>query len=115
MEVMRHIHRSVLMTMKATLLASAAILALGPAVIAQGLEEWDIRERGGIIVHPTGKVVRGTMTETGHSVMLDRAVALPAGTAIMRSGDKLYVLHDQKMHDGTMMFDRAGGWISSGM
>ena len=27
------------MTMKATLLASAAILALGPAVIAQGLEE----------------------------------------------------------------------------
>ena len=105
------------MTMKATLLASAAILALGSAVIAQGqgLEEWDIKERMGIIIQPTGKVVRGTMTEVGHSAMLDRAVALPAGTAIMRSGDKLYLLHDQKMHDGTMMFDRAGGWVASGM
>jgi len=103
------------MTMKATLLASAAILALGPAVIAQGLEEWDIKERTGIVIQPTGKVVRGTMTDTGHSAMLERSVALPAGTAIMRSGNKLYVLHDQKMHDGTMMLDRAGGWIASGM
>ena len=103
------------MNMKATLLASAAILALGSAVIAQGLEEWDIRERMGIVIQPTGKVVRGAMTEVGHNAMLDRAVALPAGTAIMRSGNKLYLLHDQKMHDGTMMFDRAGGWISSGM
>jgi len=100
------------MTMKATLLASAAILALGSSVIAQGLSEWDIKERMGIVIHPTGKVERGTMTETGHSAMLDRAVALPAGTVVMRSGNKLYLLHDQKMPDGTMMFDRAGNWMS---
>jgi hypothetical protein len=30
----------------------------------------------------------------------------------MRSGSKLYLLHDQKMDDGTMMFDRAGSWMS---
>ena len=100
------------MTMKATLLATAAVMALGSVVVAQGLDPWDIKERMGIIIHPTGKVERGTMTEIGHSAMLDRAVALPAGTAIMRSGDKLYLLHDQKMHDGTMMFDRAGNWMS---
>lgn len=99
------------MTMKATLLASAAIMALGSAVVAQG-DAWDIKERMGIVIQPTGKVERGTMTEVGHRAMLDRAVALPAGTAIMRSGDKLYLLHDQKMHDGTMMFDRAGNWMS---
>ncbi|HKS63284.1 MAG TPA: hypothetical protein VJT13_16395 [Xanthobacteraceae bacterium] len=100
------------MTMKATLLASAAIMALGSIVFAQGLDAWDIKDRMGIIIYPTGKVERGTMTEVGHSAMLDRAVALPAGTAIMRSGDKLYLLHDQRMHDGTMMFDRAGNWMS---
>jgi hypothetical protein len=100
------------MTMKATLLASAAILALGSVVVAQGLEEWDLKERMGIIIHPTGKIARGMMTEIGHNAMVDRAVALPAGTAIMRSGNKLYLLHDQKMHDGTMMFDRAGNWMS---
>jgi hypothetical protein len=100
------------MTMKATLLASAAILALGSMVIAQSPEEWDLKERMGIIVHPNGKVSRGAMTEIGHNTMIDRAVALPAGTAIMRSGSKLYLLHDQKMDDGTMMFDRAGNWMS---
>jgi hypothetical protein len=99
-------------TMKATLLASAAVMALGSAVVAQGLSEWDIKERMGIIIQPTGEVTRGKMTEVGHSAMLDRAVALPAGTAVMRSGNKLYLLHDQKMHDGTMMFDRAGSWMS---
>lgn len=100
------------MTMKSALIASASILTLGSAVIAQDLGEWDIKERMAIVIQPAGKVVRGTMNEVGHSAMLDRAVALPAGTAIMRSGNKLYLLHDQKMPDGTMMFDRAGNWMS---
>jgi hypothetical protein len=27
-----------------------------------------------------------------------------------REGGKNYVVHDQKMADGTMLFDRAGDW-----
>ena len=59
------------MTMKATLLASVAILALGSVVIAESLEEWDIKERTGIFIQPTGKVLRGAMTEAGHGATSD--------------------------------------------
>lgn len=100
------------MSLKTTIVASAIFVAMVSMLTAQDVGPWDLKERMGMVIYPTGEIKRGMMTDVGHNEMTTRSVALPAGTAVMRRDNKLYVVHDARQPDGSMLFDRAGNWMS---
>src|SRR4051812_23280064 len=102
-----------MMYSKLTILAAgfAAVLA-SSAARAVDYETAHIDERHAMLIDPSGAVKQFTVNEQGHSMMMQNARALAAGTVIYRSGGKLYLLEDKKMANGKMMFADMQSWTS---
>ena len=100
---------------KTSLHALGVTLALiGFAYAQGGISEWDFKERGGILLTPTGNAKLMQGTDAGHAMMMKEGKALGQRHMIYMSGGKLYLLADHKMADGSMMFDQAGAWMFGG-
>jgi hypothetical protein len=100
-----------MMPSKMTILAAgiAAVFA-STAARAVDYETAHIDERHAMFIDPTGAVKQFTVNEKGHTMMMQNARALAAGTIIYRSGGKLYLLEDKKMANGKMMFSDMQSW-----
>jgi hypothetical protein len=97
---------------KIALVACGLSAAFIGFVSAQDNNPWDLKDRQAFFMDPTGQMKRVTLNDTGHAMMMKEGKHLAAGAMLYRSGGKLYLLENQKMPDGTMMFDRAGNWMA---
>jgi hypothetical protein len=101
---------------KRVLLASGATLALASAARAQGQPQGSNQAEDVILDHqayhvrPDGQVRRMRINDTGSAMVKKHGQEMTGHAMFYREGGKNYVLHDQKMADGSMLFDRAGDW-----
>jgi hypothetical protein len=106
---------------KRVLLASGATLALASAARPQGQPQGSNQAEDVLLDHqafhltPDGRTRKILKMSEAGSTAVKRYGQEMAGTGhamLYREGGKNYVLHDQKMADGSMLFDRAGEWES---
>ena len=101
---------------KRVLLASGATLALASAARAQGQPQGSNQAEDVLLDHqavqltPEGRHRKIKINETGATLAKRHGQEMKGHAMFYREGGKNYVLHDQKMADGTMLFDRAGEW-----
>ena len=101
---------------KRVLLASGATLALTSAVRAQGQPQGSNQAEDVLLDHqavqltPEGRHRKIKINEAGAAMAKKHGQEMKGHAMFYREGGKNYVLHDQKMADGTMLFDRAGEW-----
>jgi hypothetical protein len=103
---------------KRVLLASGATLALASTVRAQGQIQGSNQAEDVMLSYqalhlaPDGTHKKMKLSAAGDAAVKQYGTELKGHAMFYRSGDKNYVLHDQRMADGTMLFDRAGDWQS---
>jgi len=103
---------------KRALLASGATLALASAVRAQGPPQGSNQMQDVILDHqayhlaPDGRGRRMAMGDAGAAAVRQYGREMTGHAMFYREGGRNYVLHDQKMADGSMLFDRMGDWES---
>jgi hypothetical protein len=91
-----------MLSFRTALVASAITLALGMPAFAQDIM-MEIRDRGGIIVEPSGKVMRMTLNDKSHAMMMKYGHPVKAGTIFFMSGGALYVAQDRMMSNGVSL------------
>jgi hypothetical protein len=108
---------------KRGLLASGAALALASTVRAQGPvqgseETQDVLldhlfDNQAIHVDPNGRVRRIKMSAAGMTAVRPHGREMATGHAMLyREGGRQYMVSNEKMSDGTMLFDHMGDWRS---
>ena len=103
---------------KRVLLASGATLALASTVRAQGQPQGSNQAEDVLLDHqalhltPDGRHRKMKMNEAGAAMAKQHGQEMNGQAMFYREGGKNYVLHDKKMADGTMLFDRRGDWES---
>jgi hypothetical protein len=103
---------------KRVLLASGATLALTSAVRAQGQPQGSNQAEDVLLDHqaahltPEGRHRKMKINEAGAAMAKQYGQELKGHAMFYREGGKNYVIHDQKMADGTMLFDRSRDWES---
>jgi hypothetical protein len=110
---------------KRTLLASGATLALASTVRAQapgpyqGTDETQdvildhLFDNQAIHVDPNGRVRRIKMNSNGMAAVKPHGREMTTGHAMVyRENGRHYMVNNEKMQDGTMLFDRMGDWRS---
>jgi hypothetical protein len=101
---------------KRVLLATGATLALTSAVRAQGQPQGSNQAEDVLLDHeavritPEGRHRKMKINEAGAAMAKQYGQEMKGQAMFYREGSKNYVLHDQKMADGTMLFERAGNW-----
>ena len=101
---------------KRVLLASGATLAHASAARAQGQPQGSNQAEDVLLDHqavqltPEGRHRKMKINETGAAMVKKHGQEAKGHVVLYREGGKNYVVHDQKMADGTMLFDRAGEW-----
>ena len=106
---------------KRALLASGATLALASTVRAQGPSQGSEQQQDVILDHlfdnegvhvaPNGRVRRIRMSDAGVAAVKPYQREMITGHALLYSeGGKHYMVANQKMPDGTMLFDHMGEW-----
>jgi hypothetical protein len=105
---------------KRMLLASGATLALASAARAQGQgsnQAADVAldhlfDNEAIHLAPDGRHRKMKMSEAGTAMArkYGQEITGTGHAMLYREGGKNYVIHDQKMADGSMLFDRSGDW-----
>jgi hypothetical protein len=100
---------------KRVLLASGATLALASAARAQAPQgsnqsEDVLLDHQAVQLTPEGRQRRMKINETGSAMVKKHGQEAKGHVVLYREGGKNYVLHDQKMADGSMLFDHAGDW-----
>ena len=104
---------------KRMLLASGATVAFASAVRAQGQPQGSSQAEDVILDHqavhlsPEGRHRKITLSETGIAAVKKYGREMDGHAMFYREGGKNYVLHDQKMSDGSMLFDRSRDWVRS--
>jgi hypothetical protein len=103
---------------KRMLLASGATLAVTSVVRAQGQPQGSNQAEDVILDHqafhlrPDGRGRKMMLGTAGVAAVKRYGREMDGHAMFYREGGKNYVLHDQKMTDGSMLFDRAGEWES---
>jgi hypothetical protein len=104
---------------KRMLLASGATLALSSAVRGQGPPQGSNQEADVLLDHqayhfmPEGRMRRMTLGNSGVAAVKRYGQETKTGHAMVyREGGKHYVMLDQPMADGSMLFDHAREWES---
>lgn len=106
---------------KRALLASGATLALASTVRAQGPSQGSNQTEDVILDHLSdnqaihldqgGRVRRITMNAAGMSAVRSHGQEMATGQAMLyRDGGRHYMVRNEKMSDGTMLFDHMGDW-----
>jgi hypothetical protein len=108
--------------LKLTLLGAAAGVALATVSFAQSYDP-DVGS-GNIVgsgvaymVQPDGTTNRlggrtGTVNAAGHAMAMTHGTEVKPGAVLYRSGNKLYLIHNQ-MIDGKMVEEHAKGWANT--
>jgi hypothetical protein len=119
---------------KRALLASGATLALASTVRAQapsveqrtgapgpyqGSNETEdvildhLSDNQGLHIEPGGRVTRIKMSDAGMSAVRPHGREMATGHAMLyRDGGRHYMVNNEKMQDGTMLFDHMRDWRS---
>jgi hypothetical protein len=103
---------------KRVLLASGATLALASTVRGQGPPQGSnqmedvIQDHQGFHLAPDGRSRRMRMGDAGSAAVRQYGREMTGHAMFYREGGRNYVLHDQKMADGSMLFDRMDDWKS---
>jgi hypothetical protein len=103
---------------KRVLLASGATLALTSTLRAQGQPQGSNQAEDVLLDHqaahltPEGRHRKMKINEAGAAMAKQYGQEMKGHAMFYREGGKNYVVHDQKMADGTMLFDRRGDWES---
>src|SRR5258708_21986089 len=101
---------------KRVLLWSGATLALASAARGQGQPQGSNQAEDVLLDHqavhltPEGRHKKMKINETGAAMVKKHGQEMKGQAMFYREGGKNYVLHDQKMADGSMLFDHAGDW-----
>jgi hypothetical protein len=104
---------------KRALLASGATLAVASAVHAQGQPQGSNQAEDVILDHqayhvtPEGRSQKLILSETGIAAVKKYGRPLDGHALFYRGDGRNYVLHDQKLSDGSMLFDRSNDWRRS--
>jgi hypothetical protein len=91
-----------MLSFRTALIASAVTLGLGMPAFAQDIM-MEIKDRGGIIVEPSGKVMRMTLNDKGHAMMMKYGHPVKAGTIFFMNGGRLYMAQDRTMSNGVSL------------
>jgi hypothetical protein len=101
---------------KRALLASGATLAVASAVHAQGQPQGSNQAEDVILDHqayhltPEGRSRKITLSETGIAAVKRYGRQMDGHALFYRGDGRNYVLHDQRLPDGSMLFDHANEW-----
>jgi hypothetical protein len=106
---------------KRALLASGATLALASTVSAQGPSQGSEETQDVILDHlfdnqaihvdPNGRVRRMKMSAAGMSAVRPHGHEMSTGHAMLyRENGRHYMVSNEKMKDGTSLFDHMGDW-----
>lgn len=104
--------------MKRTLLTSGAALALALATAAVAQREGGSAQvSNNLLTHqvlllmPDGHMMRRNASARGVAMVQKYGRKIPNGYAMVyRDGDNKYLLTDQKLPDGSMLFDHRDAW-----
>ena len=104
---------------KRALLASSATLALASTVSAQGSNQSEdvildhLFDNEAIHVDPNGRARRIKMNAAGMSAVRPHGHEMNTGHAMVyRENGRQYMVSNEKMTDGTRLFDHMGDWRS---
>ena len=103
---------------KRVLLASGATLALTSTLRAQGQPQGSNQAEDVLLDHeavhvtPEGRQRKMKINAAGAAMAKQYGQETKGHAMLYREGGKNYVLQDQKMADGTMLFDRRADWES---
>jgi hypothetical protein len=100
------------------LVTTGATVALTSVAAAQGQPQGSNEAPDFILDHealhlgPKGELKKLKITEYGGGAIKRHDREMAGRALFYREGNRNYVLHDQKMADGSMLFDHAGEWQS---
>jgi hypothetical protein len=103
---------------KRALLTTGATLAITSVAHAQGAPQGSNQAEDVILDHeayhlaPSGQSRKLRMSENGAAAVKRYGREMDGHAMFYREGGKNYVLHDQKMTDGSMLFDHMHEWQS---
>ncbi len=86
-----------------SLAVAAALCTFSPPSFADDMKNGMI-----MMVMPDGKTSSMTIDKAKVDMMMKNAQEMKEGVAIFVWGNKTYMIHDEKMSDGKMMFDYWG-------
>lgn len=101
---------------KRALLASGATVAFASTLHAQGQPQGSNQMEDVILDHqavhlaPEGRIRIMKMNPAGHAAVMAHGTEVTGHSMFYRANGKNYVMHDKKMPDGTMLFDKANEW-----
>jgi hypothetical protein len=100
------------------LVTTGATAALTSVALAQGEPQGSnqapdvILDHEAVHLNQNGELRKLKITENGAGTIKQHGREMAGRALFYREGKKNYVLHDQKMADGSMLFDHANEWHS---